>query len=236
MRRELGTIKIVISDIQKREEVKEMNVQLQDLRSQRNPKARIKIVQGHFARSNSHGNTYIDISTIKCRCDHAREAAKVLAESYLTTTDIDTIVCLDGMEVVGAFLVEQLAGPDRTAKNRGKNISVVAPEKNQLGQMMFRDDTKRMIKGQNILILASSINTGNTMMRAINTVLYYGGRVNGVCAIFSAVSKVAGMEIRAIFTKKDVPGYQVYPANDCPMCREKKKVNAIVNNYGYSEL
>ncbi|MFR9064707.1 MAG: orotate phosphoribosyltransferase, partial [[Clostridium] scindens] len=49
-----------------------MDVNLRDLRSVRNPKVRIKIMQGHFARSHSHVNTYIDISTIKSRCDHAR--------------------------------------------------------------------------------------------------------------------------------------------------------------------
>lgn len=213
-----------------------MKVKLQDLRSDKNPKARIKIMQGHFARSHSHVNTYIDISTIKCRCDHAREAARVLAEAYLSSTDIDTIVCLDGMEVVGAFLAELLAEPSQIAKNRGKNISVIAPEQNQLGQMMFRDNTKRMVSGQNVLILAGSINTGKTMLQSINTVIYYGGSVSGVCAVFSAVSKVAGMDIHAIFTKKNVPGYQVYANNDCPLCKEGKKVDAIVNSYGYSGL
>lgn len=213
-----------------------MEVKLQDLRSDKNPKARIKIMQGHFARSHSHVNTYIDISTIKCRCDHAREVARVLAESYLSSTDIDTIVCLDGMEVVGAFLAELLAEPSQIAKNRGKNISVIAPEHNQLGQMMFRDNTKRMVSGQNVLILAGSINTGKTMLQSINTVIYYGGSVSGICAVFSAVSKVAGMDIHAIFTKKDVPGYQVYANNDCPLCKEGKKVDAIVNSYGYSGL
>lgn len=211
-----------------------MEVKLQDLRSDKNPKARIKIMQGHFARSHSHVNTYIDLSTIKCRCDHAREAARVLSDAYLSSTDVDTIVCLDGMEVVGAFLAEILAQPGQIAKNRGKNISVVAPEQNQLGQMMFRDNTKRMIEGQNVLILAGSINTGKTMLQSINTVIYYGGSVSGVCAVFSAVSKVAGMDIHAIFTTKNVPGYQVYASNDCPLCAAGKKVDAIVNSYGYS--
>ena len=73
-----------------------MDAKLENLRSAKNPKVRIKIMHGHFARTHSHVNTYIDISTIKCRCDHAREAAKMLAEKYLATTEVDTIVCLDG--------------------------------------------------------------------------------------------------------------------------------------------
>lgn len=97
-----------------------MDVNLRDLRSVRNPKVRIKIMQGHFARSHSHVNTYIDISTIKSRCDHAREAARMLTEPYLSSAEVDTIVCLDGMEVVGAFMAELLAAPGSVSVNRGE--------------------------------------------------------------------------------------------------------------------
>ena len=49
-----------------------MREQLTDLRSTRNPKARIKIMEGHFATVNSHINTYIDMSTVKCRHNNGR--------------------------------------------------------------------------------------------------------------------------------------------------------------------
>ncbi|MCU0078285.1 hypothetical protein [Extibacter muris] len=70
----------------------------------------------------------------------------MLAEPYLSSTQVDTVVCLDGMETVGAFLAEVLMEPGSISVNGGSNISVVAPEQNQLGQMMFRDNTKRMIR------------------------------------------------------------------------------------------
>lgn len=213
-----------------------MDIQLQDLRSERNPKARIKIMHGHFARSHSHVNTYIDLSTVKCRCNNARETAKVLAEYYLSSANVDTIVCLDGMEVVGAFLAEALMEPGTISINGGTNISVITPEQNQLGQMMFRDNTKRMVGGKHVLILAGSVNTGKTMLKAIDTIVYYGGNVCGVCAVFSAASKVAGLDIHAIFTQREIPDYQVYPGHDCPLCRQGIKVDAIVNSYGYSGL
>ena len=38
-----------------------MDERLEDLRSAKNPKARIKILKGHFATSHSHINTYIDM-------------------------------------------------------------------------------------------------------------------------------------------------------------------------------
>ena len=85
-----------------------MELKLKDLRSSKNPKARIKILQGHFATGNSHINTYIDMSTVKTRHNNAREAAKELAKEYLTTTMVDTIVCLDETEVIGTFLAEIL--------------------------------------------------------------------------------------------------------------------------------
>ena len=82
---------------------------LTDLRSARNPKARIKILEGHFATVNSHINTYIDMSTVKCRHNNGRETARVLANHFQNNTMIDTIVCLDGTELIGAFMAELTA-------------------------------------------------------------------------------------------------------------------------------
>ena len=102
--------------------------------------------------------------------------------------------------------------------------------------MMFRDNTKRMIEGQQTLIIAGLITTGKTMMQAIESVLYYGGRVNGICAAFSQVSKVAGMDINAVFTQKDVAGYEKYANGDCPMCAAGQKIDAFVNSFGHSSI
>lgn len=213
-----------------------MDVHFEDLRSWKNPKARVKVMRGHFVTTHSHVNTYIDLSTMKSRCNNARETAKVMAEPYLATTEVDTVVCLDGMEVVGTFIADILSRPGTVSINTGKNISVVSPETDKAGQMIFRDNTRRMIEGQNILIVAGLITTGKTMMQAIESTLYYGGRVNGICAAFSLVSKVAGMDINAVFTQKDVPGYEKYSEGNCPMCTAGQKVDAFVNSYGHSAL
>ena len=213
-----------------------MDERLKDLRSVRNPKARIKILKGHFATSNSHLNTYIDMSTVKTRHNNSREAAKELAQEYVNNTYVDTIVCLDEMEVIGSFMAEQLADEHQMSLSRGNNISVITPEFNGLGQIMFRDNKQRMIKGQQVLILAASVTTGKTISKAIESVLYYGGTICGVASIFSAVSKVAGMEIKTIFTSQDVPDYHAYEPVDCPMCKRGERVEALVNSYGYSKL
>ena len=213
-----------------------MDERLENLRSTKNPKARIKIMKGHFATSNSHLDTYIDMSTVKIRHNNAREAAKVLAQEYVTSTYVDTIVCLDETSVIGAFLAEQLADSTHMALSHKNNISVITPEYNGLGQIMFRDNQQRMIKDQQVLVLAASITTGKTIKRAIDSVLYYGGTICGVCSIFSAVTKVAGMEVKTIFTNKDLPAYHAYEPNKCPMCEAGDRVEAIVNSFGYSKL
>ena len=156
-----------------------MDERLIDLRSKKNPKARIKIMKGHFATSNSHMNVYIDMSTVKTRHNNAREAAKELAHEYLTNTYVNTIVCLDETEVIGTFMAEQLADMHRHSLSGGNNISVITPEYNMMGQLMFRDNKQRMIKDQQVLILAASVTGGTTINKAIESVLYYGGNVCG---------------------------------------------------------
>ena len=99
-----------------------------------------------------------------------------------------------------------------------------------------RQVTKKQMIWPTILIVAGLITTGKTMMQAIESTLYYGGRVNGICAAFSLVSKVAGMDINAVFTQKDVPGYEKYSDGNCPMCAAGQKVDAFVNSYGHSAL
>ena len=73
------------------------------------------------------------------------------------------------------------------------------------------------------MILAASVTTGKTIMRAIESVLYYGGTVCGVCSIFSAVTKVAGMEIKTIFTSADVPAYHAYDSLNFVQCARRAR-------------
>ena len=119
-----------------------MDERLENLRSTKNPKARIKIMKGHFATSNSHLDTYIDMSTVKIRHNNAREAAKVLAQEYVTSTYVDTIVCLDETCVIGAFLAEQLADSTHMALSHKNNIMCLMQFHSQLWMFMeFMTDT-----------------------------------------------------------------------------------------------
>lgn len=148
----------------------------------------------------------------------------------------NTIVCLEETEVNGTFLAECLADSSQLSLSAGNNISVITPEYSSAGQIMFRDNKIRMIRNKQVLIFAASVTTGKTLSRALESVLYYGGNVCGVCAIFSAVSKIAGMEIKHIFSGSDLPDYRAYSPQDCPMCKNGERVEAIVNSFGYSSL
>ena len=102
--------------------------------------------------------------------------------------------------------------------------------------MIFRDNYEPMINGKNILILNGSITTGSTLNRAIESVLYYGGKIRGVAAIYSSVDSVATLPVHSIFQARDIPDYHSYRSDNCPLCKSCQKIDAIVSSYGYSVL
>lgn len=196
----------------------------------------LKIYPGHFATPQSHITHYLDMTTMKARCSEAQRIAAALAPNYETSIPIDTIVCMDGLEVVGAYLAEQLSHAGVLSMNAHQTMYIASPEFNSGGQMIFRDNVQMMIQGKNILILGGSITTGGTLNRAVESILYYGGRIRGIAAIFSAINKIADMPVHSVFHQKDIPNYDTYSAQDCPLCRNKQKIDAIVSSYGYSKL
>ena len=199
-------------------------------------KIQLKVIPGHFATPQSHISHYLEMTTMKTRCAEASRIARYLSTKYETSTPVDSIICLDGLEVVGAFLAEELAKAGVLSMNAHKTIYIVTPEFNGNGQLMFRDNIQHMVRNRNVVILMGSITTGDTLRKCMESILYYGGTIQGVSSIFSAVNKVAGLDINAVFYKKDVPDYQTYKASECPMCQSGQRLDAIVNGYGYSKL
>ena len=68
----------------------------------------LRIAKGHFATNHSHINYYIDMTYTKHRLAEARQAAKELAEDFKASTVVDTVLCLDGTEVLGTCIAEEL--------------------------------------------------------------------------------------------------------------------------------
>lgn len=196
----------------------------------------IKIMPGHFATNHAHINYYMDLTTMKTRLSEAQEIARSLAEMYLFGTVVDTILCLEGTEVVGAFLAEELTRAGFLSMNAHKTIYIIKPEYNSNSQIVFRDNTLPMIRDKNVTILTASVSTGLTLNKSIESIQYYGGILQGISAIFSAVDEINGIPVFSVFGKKDVPEYQFYDYRDCPFCKNGMKLDALVNPFGYSRL
>ena len=193
------------------------------------------IIPGHFATNHSHINYYVDLNSIKTSFRMARETAKMIAERY-STTQIDTIICLEGTETLGAFLAQELADSNVASVNSDKDIDILTPEINSNGQMIFRDDAQKKIWNKSVLLLISSASTGWSIERFARCLDYYSGKLVGACALFSAIDEIIGIRVESLFSPKDIPDYSTFLAADCPMCKAKQKIDALVNAFGYSKL
>ena len=208
----------------------------QRIASNINPNAIIRVIPGHFATTHSHINNYVDMTILKSRRSEAEAAASILARKYTNTTYVDTIICMDGCEVIGAYMADALTQSGVMSMNKHHTMYIVSPEIHTGGQLIFRDNMQMMINGKHCILLLASASTGRTIARALECLQYYGGIIEGVSAIFSASKNVNGFEINAIFNDDDLPHYQTYEAASCPLCAAGQKLDALVNSYGYSEL
>lgn len=196
----------------------------------------IHAIPGHFATSHSHINYYIDITSLKTRVQEAKEVARVLSRKITEPSYVDTIVCMDGTDMIGAFLAEEFEKADYLSTNRHETIYVVEPEINSNNQIIFRDNIKPSIEGKHVVLLLSTTTTGKTIRRTLEGIRYYGGIVETVASVFSTIDRVDEMPIDAVFTPEDLPGYEAYSAADCPFCKKGHKLEAMVNGFGYSKL
>lgn len=200
-----------------------------------NNKVSMKIIPGHFATGYSHINLYIDMTSMKTRLNEAIEAAKTMMLQNDSDMIIDTIVCMDGCEVIGGYLAQELSNAGILSMNAHKTIYIISPEYNN-GQLIFRENNRPAILGKHILLLVASVTTGNTVRKSLECIQYYGGKIQVIHAIFSAVDKIEGLRINSLFKAKDLPEYKNYNINDCPFCKADQKLEAIVNGYGYTLL
>lgn len=204
--------------------------------SNKNNKIALKIIPGHFATTYSHVNYYIDVNSLKTRQSEALEVAKVLEQLNPTDIIVDTIVCMDGCEIIGGFLAEEFSKAGILSMNKHKTIYIISPEYNSYGQLVFRENNQPAIMDKHVLLLVAFATTGTTIQKSIECIKYYGGKVQSVNAIFSATDEIDGHKINSIFKQKDFPGYNTYNVSDCPFCKQKLKIDAIINSYGYTKL
>ncbi|MBQ9133659.1 MAG: orotate phosphoribosyltransferase [Clostridia bacterium] len=194
----------------------------------------LRAVKGHFATSSAHSNYYIDVAAQKSRLTEAQAVADELS-AYYHTTVVDTILCLDGTEVIGTCLADKLTRGSYVSMNAHQTIYIVTPEMLN-GQLLFRDNIVPMIQGKHVLVLAVSVASGNTVKSALEAVRYYGGQPTGIAAIFATKDKIGEIAVHSAFDPNDIDGYGSYAPHECPLCKQGAKIDALINCYGFSKL
>lgn len=197
----------------------------------------LRVAQGHFATRNSHTNYFIDVTDQQSCLRNAESVAQQLAQRNLTNQVlIDTILCMDGTRVIGTCLAQKLTQGGFRSINAGKEICILRENVGTNGKLIFRDNARPMLEGKNVLLLLASVTTGGTVRKGMECIQYYQGNVAGITAIYSHQKEIDGIPVVSLFDTNDLPGYTSYLPEECPMCREKQELDAVVDKYGYSAL
>lgn len=185
-------------------------------------------ITGHFATTNFHTNCYVDLTEVRFQHKMAELAGKFLADTYRGTV-LDTILCLESTEVIGAAMVGHLSGSQ-------PNIHVLSPELNKNNQMVFCENIRRLVAGKRILLLISTASYRKNILHAFEKLQQEQANIAGICALFSTIRELNGIAISSLFDETDFPGYSVYKSGKCPMCEQRHKIDAIINSYGLTHL
>jgi orotate phosphoribosyltransferase len=204
------------------------------IESPRNQLITMEVIPGHFTTGNSHLNYYLNMSRMKASSLVARDVARELASSYLAEDLVDTIICMEDTEVIGAYMAEEFLENSPIAVTNDREIHVIRPTVSVNGQLIFMQSNQKFIYNKHIVLLISSASSGKTILKSLECMKYYGGILEGISAIFSARSQIAGYEINTIFSTEDLPDYMVSSPGECRMCSENQKIDAIVGHDGYT--
>ncbi|MCH5279631.1 MAG: orotate phosphoribosyltransferase [Christensenellaceae bacterium] len=199
-----------------------------------NRRIKLNIYPGHYATSHAHVDNYISMTEIRSSCSMAAEAAGELAKHFMYT-HIDTIICLEYTQIIGAYVARELTGTGRNV-NSGADIHLITPEINSSNQLTFNNDTQEYVTGKNVLLLISTVSTGRSLSRAAECLAYYGGNLVGIGAIFSAIEESDGLPVRSIFRRSDLGEYNNYRANECPLCKNGRKLDGLVTTGGFTQI
>lgn len=201
-----------------------------EVQAKLNREITVKIIPGHFATKHSHVSHCIDMTGVKSQLGAAKAAAKLLADAF-SSTPVDTIISLERMKMIGAFMADDLA---HTGINLRHEIAVITPELSG-DKILLRDNFIPYVKNKNVLLLTASATTGQTLQSGIYGISYYGGTPVGAASIFGGTFE-CGVPFVSLFGVGDIEDYSSYAPVDCPLCKTGVKVDAVVNSYGYSKL
>lgn len=201
-----------------------------EVKSSANPEVYVKVIPGHFATRHSHVNYCVDMTGVKSDLNSAKAAAKLFCDGF-SSTPVDTIITLDRMKMVGAFIAHYLS---HSQLNKGQNIAVISPEI-QNDKLLLRDNFLPYVKNKSVMLLTASATTGKDANSVVEGIRYYGGMPVGVATVFGG-NFACDVPVLKLFGVEDLPDYSSYSPVDCPLCRANVKVDAVVNSYGYSKI
>lgn len=201
-----------------------------EITSKANSEVAIRVIPGHFATRHSHVNYCVDMTGVKSDLFSAKAAAKLFCDGF-SSTPVDTIITLDRMKMVGAFIAHYLS---HSQLNKGQNIAVISPEI-QNDKLLLRDNFLPYVKDKNVLLLTASATTGKDVRSVVEGISYYGGTPVGVANVFGGEFECP-VPVVKLFGTEDIPDYSSHSPVDCPLCKRGVKVDAVVNSYGYSKI
>ena len=209
----------------------------------------LKVTKGHFSSDRFHINYYIDMTSLKMRRKDAQQVAKAMVSRYVnrvnlsgntpfvsgdmqqliasmsTKTPIDTIICMDGCEVIGAYVASELSQIGVTTLNSHKTSYIITPEFDSTGQMVVRDNIRPMLKDKHVLVVLATAMSGRTISKSIRCIQSYGGLIEGISVIFSAVDEIDGYPVNSVFDTSDLPDFRLSDPSQCPDCKNGVKLD-----------
>jgi len=202
---------------------------------EKNPLISIKVIPGHFTTNNMHTNCYLDVSALKSNTMVAKDVAHEMAIPYVSSIPVDTIVCMEKTEVIGAYVAQHLIH-DSASISGGNTIHVVSPVSNVYGNLIFPGSITEWISGKHILLIIATVSSGRTLNSAVECISYYGGRLTGISSLYLASGVNLKYNVRSIFTSEDIPDYKLYNPSECEMCRNGWELDAIISSEGYTKI
>ena len=143
---------------------------------------------------------------------------------------------MDGCEAIGAYIAKELSEVGFATTNTHKTTYILTPEFDSTGQMVVRENIKPMLKGKHVLVVLATAMSGHTIAKSLRCISSYGGIVEGISCIFSAISEIEGHPVNSVFEASDLEGFKLSEPDNCPDCKAGVKLDAIVNSYGYTVL
>ena len=143
---------------------------------------------------------------------------------------------MDGTEILAAYMADELLQPGSGVMNEGGEIFIVTPMIRADGHYIFHQSVHERIRNKNVVLMVASMSTGATVNQVLECLSYYSCKLVGISAVFSAVPEAEGRVIHSLFSTDEIPDYRFCIPSECEMCKAGRKLDAVFNSEGYTEL